>query len=137
MVAPRNTKMYQPKFWIFMSFLSLVNTYTFSKNTNCQTSNSTEIKKISIDSHNTESIKPHKIFEVMINFFNVFSQNEKSLNLTKIHSPVKNWVRYKQLNTYSLLRLLVYKLWLQLVENWMIYWINRSILLTNSYYKNM
>ena len=75
--------MYEPKFWIFLSFLSLVNTYTFSNKTYCQTLNSTEIKKITIDSYKTESIKPHKIFEVITNFLGVFSQNEKSLNYQK------------------------------------------------------
>ena len=66
-----------------MIFLSLVNTYTFSNKTYCQTLNSTEIKKITTDSYKTESIKPHKIFEVITNFLGVFSQNEKSLNYQK------------------------------------------------------
>ena len=75
--------MYEPKFLIFMSFLSIVNTYTFSNKTNCQTLNTTEIEQLPTNSYKTEAIKPHKIFEVITNFLGVFSQNEKSLNYQK------------------------------------------------------
>ena len=66
-----------------MSFLSIVNTYTFSNKTNCQTLNTTEIEQLPTNSYKTEAIKPHKIFEVITNFLGVFSQNEKSLKSKK------------------------------------------------------
>ena len=81
--------MYEPKFLIFMSFLSIVNTYTFSNNTNCQTLKTTEIEQLPTNSYKTEAIKPHKIFEVITNFLGVFSQNEKKLKLPKIQEISK------------------------------------------------
>ena len=84
--------MYEPKFWIFMSFLSIVHSYTFSNKTNCQTLNTTEIEKITTNSYNTEAIKPHKIFQVITNFLGVFNQNEIGEQISGLE---RVWFEYR------------------------------------------